>query len=126
MSKETACKWHKIITNLSTIRLLELSRPLCYAFKRANNTKYYELHCFTDASLYAYAAVVYLRVYDKKKSNKITTSFVMGKSRLAPIKNQDNLQIPRLELLGAVIGNQLIQYVSNNLSLYSKAYLVDR
>lgn len=50
----------------------------------------------------------------------------MGKSRLAPIKNQDNLQIPRLELLGAVIGNQLIQYVSNNLSLYSKAYLVDR
>lgn len=58
----------------------------------------------------AYAAVVYA-----VNKNKIT--FVIGKSRLVPIKEQKNLSIPRLELLGVLIGCRLIKYALRFLQL---------
>ncbi|XP_063529593.1 uncharacterized protein LOC134740867 [Cydia strobilella] len=64
----------------------------------------YQLHCFTDASLQAYAASVFLVCGSKR-------SFIMGKSRLIPVKDQESLKIPRLELLGVLIGSRLIKFV---------------
>ncbi|XP_063620742.1 uncharacterized protein LOC134793124 [Cydia splendana] len=66
--------------------------------------KGYQLHCFTDASLQAYAASVFLVCGSEK-------SFIIGKSRLIPIKDQESLKIPRLELLGVLIGSRLIKFV---------------
>lgn len=66
----------------------------------------------------AYAAVVYLR--SSSGANNIV-SFVIGKSRLVPLKDQSNLQIPRLELLGVLIGGRLIRYVLKFLRLKIKA-----
>lgn len=68
-----------------------------------------QLHCFTDASNKAYAAVIYI-------VNKKGKGFVMGKSRLSPIKEK-NLTIPKMELLGVVIGNRLLKFVETSLQI---------
>ncbi|XP_063635169.1 uncharacterized protein LOC134805902 [Cydia splendana] len=70
--------------------------------------KSYSIHCFTDASTKAYAAVVYIVQGNQR-------NFVIGKSRLIPIKDQDHLKIPRLELIASLIGHRLIQYVKKSL-----------
>ena len=61
------------------------------------------LHVFTDASSRAYAAAAYLRVEDVE--GKVTVNLVASKCRLAP-PNGDT--IPRLELLGALLGARLL------------------
>ena len=62
----------------------------------------YQLHHFSDASEVAYGAVSYLRLVDSQ--GKIRCSFLMGKSRLAPLKS---LTIPRMELSAAVLSTRL-------------------
>ncbi|XP_045782904.1 uncharacterized protein LOC123879305 [Maniola jurtina] len=99
-SKEMQDKWSEIRKELETIR--GISIPRCY-IKNVKGEEYH-LHCFTDASLKAYAAVVYI-------THGAKTSFVIGKTRLIPIKDQQHLKIPRLELLGALIGCRLIKMV---------------
>ena len=69
-----------------------------------------ELVGFCDASMSAYAAVVYLRC---SSSNEITSNIIITKSRVAPMKQ---LTIPRLELLGAVL---LVRLVSTVLTFLS-------
>lgn len=85
-----------------------------------------EIHCFADASNQAYAAVVYIRRYEEDTREGLV-SFVIGKSRVAPIKDQTDLQIPRLELLGALIGSRLITYVSKftNIHIHKKYLWTD-
>ena len=63
------------------------------------HTETTELHCFADSSNQAYGVVVYLR---SKLSSDVKVSFVLGKSRLAPIKEK-RLTIPKLELQAALI-----------------------
>ena len=53
-----------------------------------------QLHAFVDASPKAYGAAAYLRQDDQ-------TSFVMAKTRVAPLKQ---LSLPRLELMAALVG----------------------
>ena len=59
----------------------------------------YELHCFYNATAIGYNAVVYLRTIDK--NGLVYVSFVMSKSRVAPLKP---VTISRLELVAALIG----------------------
>lgn len=61
------------------------------------------LHVFTDASEKAYGAVAYLQGQIKDGQETVTT-LVASKSRVAPIKT---ITLPRLELMGAVIGARL-------------------
>ena len=61
------------------------------------------LHVFTDASSRAYAAAAYFRVADIK--GNVTVNLVASKCRLAP---PDGDTIPRLELLGALLGARLL------------------
>ncbi len=68
--------------------------------------KKYDLIGFSDASERAYGAAVYMRVYHEER---ITSTLVCSKSRVAPIKP---ITIPRLELLGAVLLTQLLSRVS--------------
>ncbi len=56
-----------------------------------------QVHIFCDAGEAAYGAVSYLRAVDP--SGNIHVSFLLGKSRLAPLKF---LSIPKLELTAAV------------------------
>jgi len=61
-----------------------------------------QLHYFSDASEVAYGAVAYLRLVNA--SGVVHCSFVIGKSRLSPLKP---VTIPRLELSAAVLSTRL-------------------
>lgn len=69
----------------------------------------FHLHGFCDASTKAYAAVVYLV---KETATSITVSFVVAKTRVAPIQSQT---IPRLELLSALLLSRLITTMAESL-----------
>ncbi|XP_071055074.1 uncharacterized protein [Onthophagus taurus] len=64
-----------------------------------------DMHGFCDASESGYGAVIYLRI---SNSDKITTHLIYAKSRVAPLKQ---LSIPRLELCGAMLLADSIDYV---------------
>lgn len=98
-------KWHKFISNLHFISNIKISRNvLC------NNPIYIELHCFVDASQKAYASCVYLRSINDK--NEVTVRLLCAKARVAPLKP---VTIPKLELLGTLLGARLCDKVLQSL-----------
>jgi len=88
------------------------------------NVRAIELHLFTDASQDAYAAVVYARVEFK---SEVRVQLLLSKSRLAPLCKErkskkspektisKRITIPRLELLGCLIGARLLKSVRQSL-----------
>ena len=68
-----------------------------------------ELHIFTDASISAFSAVIYARqpLYDTTPARLV---FVLGKSRVAPIKKRS---VPKLEIEASVLGVRLLRTVLN-------------
>ena len=70
-----------------------------------------ELHIFCDASTQALATVIFIRFADK---TVYRTKFVMGKTRVAPLKPQT---IPRPELQAAVYACRLQRAFTNNSTL---------
>ena len=76
-----------------------------------------ELHGFSDASLKAYAAVIYNRF--KLKDGSYCISFVASKSKINPIERK-NLTIPKLELMACVLLNQLMFSVYSSLKFNYK------
>ena len=70
------------------------------------------LNTFSDASENAYTAVVY--ACHVNEGGNITARLIMSKSRLAPLKA---VSIPRLELLGALVGFQLTRQVCSALEI---------
>ncbi|KAL0808562.1 hypothetical protein ABMA28_013006 [Loxostege sticticalis] len=71
-----------------------------------------ELHGFCDASVAAYAAVVYIRVVDAEGIVKV--NLVTSRTKVAPVKQQS---IPRLELMGAVLLSELITEVAEVMNI---------
>ena len=65
-----------------------------------------ELHGFSDASLRAYGACVYIRVFDAEGC--IEVSLLAARSRIAPVKG---MTIPRLELMSCVLLSNLVDRV---------------
>ena len=61
---------------------------------------------FADVSMKAYGAVAYL--YEGQQS-----SLVMARTRVAPLKTKT---LPRLEIMAAVIGARLAQFVKSSLT----------
>lgn len=72
------------------------------------------LHTFTDASEKAYAAAVYSR--HESVDGRVTVRLIASKTRLAPLKA---VSIPRLELMGAVIGLRLSRQACSVMSVQS-------
>ena len=66
-----------------------------------------QLHIMTDASKVAYAACVYVRI---KFEGDVKCSLLMSKTRLAPVELEKSRKIPRLELLGCLLGVRLYKY----------------
>ena len=80
-----------------------------HSFKRkAIQAKSLTLCAFTDSSAQAMCVVIYA----VQNGN---TAFLFGKSRVAPLKPL--LTIPRLELVGIVLGTRLLNYVEKQLRL---------
>ena len=71
-----------------------------------------EAHYFSDASETAYGAVGYLRQVNQE--GRIHCAFMMGKSRLAPLKT---MTIPRLELTAATISVRLNKIIQDEVEI---------
>ena len=95
-------KWMSELRKVGGFRI-----PRCYFRENDHTPVSIELHGFSDASSYNYAAVVYLRVEVE------SSVLVASKTRVAPLSRQT---IPRLELLGAVILAGLVKHVVDALS----------
>ena len=103
--KERYDEWMSELRKVGSIRI-----PRCYFRENDHTPVSIELHGFSDASSYAYAAVVYLRV---ELESSVKSVLVASKTRVAPL---GGLTIPRLELLGAVILARLVKHVEGALS----------
>ena len=103
-------KWFHWISDLP--KLASLSVPRCYkpdGFERPSNT---HLHHFCDASEVGYGTVSYLRLENEDGDKHC--SFVMSKSRVAPMKQ---VTIPRLELTAAAVAVRVNNMIQKELDL---------
>ena len=100
-------QWKSILTELGTLSNIRIDR--CYFTMQATLVDL-QLHGFCDASVDAYAAVVYLQV---TYSDNSVTRILASKTRVTPLKAQT---IPRLELLSAVILTRLVTTIRDCLS----------
>jgi len=100
-------KWDKLVAGLQNSQPLRLER--CYFKEPRNEILCCNLHGFSDASLKAYGAVVYLQVHTAYHTY---VKFVASKRRVAPLSSQT---IPRLELLAAIILARLVTAVEGAL-----------
>ena len=89
-------QWERWIDDLDKLREVKIDQ--CFKPEGFGKVQETQLHLFSDASRKGYSATAYLRLKDI--TGKIHCSFVIGKARLAPIKETS---IPRLELTAAVI-----------------------
>lgn len=94
----------KLVPNISNIRI-----PRCHLYlSRSTNV---QLHTFVDASIDAYAAVIFLRI---DYEGVIKCSLVSSKTKVAPLKP---ISIPKLELMAAVTGLRLSNFVVNEMTI---------
>ena len=115
LEKELVKQWKVILAELETLSGVKVDR--CYFIANATPTKI-QLHGFCDASVEAYAAVLYVRtVYS---DDSVSVSMLASKTRVCPLKAQT---IPRLELLAAVILSRLFTTIRDCLSLPLETFL---
>ena len=102
-------EWTKWFRELEDLELVKIPRCLKDPSPKVEELS---IHTFTDASENSYTAVVYARrVYE---DGNITARLIMSKSTLEPLKA---VIIPRLELLGALIGLRLTRQVCSALKI---------
>ena len=101
-------KWNTWVGNLP--RLQDLTVERCLKPKDFGEVVSTQLHNFADASERGYGAVSYLRVVNASGDHHC--AFLIGKSRLAPLKA---MTIPRLELSAAVVATRLSQMIHREL-----------
>ena len=97
LPKELADRWTILRQELPLIKEIQIPRII---WTNKNNC---EFHGFCDASLDAYAAVVYCR--STNVDGTVSVALVAAKSKVSPIKV---LSLPRLELCGALLLTRLI------------------
>ena len=94
--------------------LNEVKVPQC--LRKLQPVKCQEVVTFVDASQQAYGAVSYLR--SEYEDGSVTTRLIASKSKVAPLTP---ITVPRLELMGAIVGLRLTQSVSRALEVPLKA-----
>ena len=109
ISSEDLAVWSSVSSNIDGLSDISIKR--CIATNDSENMQQY-LVCFCDASSYAYAASVYLVQFNGEQESK--SDLIFSKTRLAPLKK---ITIPRLELMGVVIGVRCLQYVKQQLKV---------
>lgn len=103
LPEEITTKFKKWLSQIRLLNLCHISRPLF--MKKNNENLDSTLHVFCDASQLAYASCIFLRTTEGETVN---VYLLLAKSRIAPIKS---ITIPRLELMAALIGCRLCNYL---------------
>ena len=105
LSEDLSKRWKSYCLNLEDINLVQTHRCI-----KPNDFAKLQLMAFSDASVKAFGAVIYLRSIDKR--GKISSTLLASKSKVAPLKT---VSLPRLELNGALLLTELLQQVSEAL-----------
>ena len=100
--KEEFIEW---FSELNILGETEIPR---YIQITSDNLKNCILHTFCDASKYAYAAILFLRI---EIADQVKSFLLAAKSRIGPLKCAT---IPRMELLAALIGDRLCKWLVNS------------
>ncbi|XP_076679541.1 uncharacterized protein LOC143374875 [Andrena cerasifolii] len=100
--------WERYYNGLGALSSLRIPRWLAVR----KDSGFYELHGFADASITAYAAVIYLRSLSESEPPRI--NLVAAKTRVAPLKQ---ISLPRLELCAATLLARLTIRVLQALNL---------
>nr|CAH8842548.1 unnamed protein product [Trichobilharzia regenti] len=109
-------KWEAWLVDIKRIKDLEVQR--CFRPQTFSPIAV-SMHLFSDASEIGFGSVAYLRY--ESCSGEVSCSFVMGKSRVAPLKH---VTVPRLELQAAVLSVKLLKYILEEIKLeLSDVYL---
>ena len=118
LSTTLLMEWNQIVQQLSEISEFRIPRLV----GDAQGTDY-QLLIFCDASVKAYAAVVYLRFKD---GTNFQTNLLFAKMRLVPVGRKSSLKhltIPRLELLAMLIDVRVANFIVKELRIkYLKGY----
>ncbi|RUA05619.1 MAG: hypothetical protein DSY43_04230, partial [Gammaproteobacteria bacterium] len=110
LPQEDRDKWRAWLEQLPHLQHFTVDR--CLKPKNFGEGVSTQLHNFADASQKGYGAVSYLRVVNSK--GEIHCTFLMRKSRLAPMKA---VTIPRLELSAAVVATRLGNMINQELDI---------
>ncbi|XP_041947173.1 uncharacterized protein LOC121708505, partial [Alosa sapidissima] len=102
--------WHEWMAGLSCIGELSVNR--CFKPKNFGPITSAQLHHFSDASESGYGCVTYVRL--SNSGHEVHTSFLMGKSRVAPLKQTT---MPRMELTAAVLAVRMDRLIKAELQL---------
>ena len=106
LAGELLIKWNALVSRFHAISILI---PRCYFQFTDRSASVCSLQGFCDASMGAYAAVVYLKI-EAESGNSVR--FVASKTRVSPVGKQT---IPRLELLSALLLAKLVGAVTTAL-----------
>ena len=107
--KQLHLQWRSTLPLLSQKKL-----PRRYS-SQSSNIQYQELHGFSDASLKAYGAVVYLRTVYADRPPEV--ALVTSKTKVAKLRPST---VPRLELEGAVLLCKLLIHCGSTLNISSQ------
>lgn len=105
--KKRWCDWLAGLTALE-----HFSFPRCLKPEDFGECAFAQLHHFADASEYAYGSVSYLLM--RSTNNKLHCVFMMGKSRVAPLRSPT---IPRMELTAATVAVKMDGVLRRELQL---------
>ncbi|XP_067931070.1 uncharacterized protein [Watersipora subatra] len=107
-------KWRDQFNSVSGISIPRCLKPASLS----GSVILSQIHTFADASSIGYGACSYLR--QKDRFGNVCCSFLMGKSRVAPLKVTT---IPRLELQAAVLAAKQHAYLQADMHVAWQAYL---
>ncbi|KAL0839771.1 hypothetical protein ABMA28_016409 [Loxostege sticticalis] len=118
ISPEFHKQWHDFLKYLPYLNNIQIPRHVI-----CDSPIKIEIHAFSDASIHAYSACIYIR--STSYNGSINVNLLVAKSRVAPFKK--NITIPRLELCGAVLAMRLAKKVKSSLRLHidSESYWSD-
>lgn len=103
-------RWSDWLASLPALE--NFSFPRCLKPEGFGDYGFAQLHHFADASEYAYGSVSYLLM--RSASNKLHCAFMMGKSRVAPLRPPT---IPRMELTAATVAVKMDGVLRRELQL---------
>lgn len=103
-------RWNNWLNQVSELQHFKLER--CYKPPEFGKVVSTQIHCFSDASNVGYGVVMYIRLMDDK--DNIYCSFLIGKSRVAPLKM---VTVPRMELIAAARAVRLNNVIPKELDL---------
>ncbi|CAG9126303.1 unnamed protein product [Plutella xylostella] len=110
LPKDLSKEWMVLREDIININYYQIQRWLGTV-----NGDEIELHGFCDASLKAYACVIYCKI---KRGDHVSINQVTGKARLVPASStkEEKVSLPRLELCGSLLLSVVMEKVIQCLS----------